>query len=119
MQGCNRAHQVHGQCRRNVSRAHDDVALSSTSSLCDCVRISLDLEQETLELLNRPSAVGVDVEVEYASGSGVLYSTLLSNLIDGSDDFTVDLSQNLSGENVGEFRFSVQTMDCLEVLGEF
>ena len=109
----------HGQCRSNVCRAHDDVALSSTSSLCDCVCITLDLEQETLELLNRPATVGVDVEVEYTSSSGVRNSTLLSNLIDGSDDFAVDLSQNLSGENVGEFRFSVQTMDCLKVLSKF
>ena len=109
----------HGQCRRNVSRAHDDVALSATSSLCDCVSITLDLEQETLELLNGPTTIGVNVEVESTSGSNVLNSTLLSNLVDSSDNFAVDLSKNLCGENVCEFRFSVQTVDCLEVLCQF
>ena len=109
----------HGEGGSNVCGAEDDVALSSTSSLCDSVRISLDLEQKSFELLNRPATVGVNVKVEYTSGSGVSDSTLFSNLIDGSDDFTVDLSQNLSRENVGEFRFSVQTMDCLEVLCQF
>ena len=118
MQGCNREHR-HGQCRRNVSRAHDDVALSATSSLCDCVRISLDLEQKTLELLNRPTSVGVDVQVKLTSGSGVRNSTLLSDLVDRSDDFSVDLSKDLSGENVSKFCFSVQTVDCLKVLCQF
>ena len=87
--------------------------------MCDSVGIALDLEQETLELLNTPATVRVDVEVEDTTGSGVGNSTLLSNLIDGSDDFAVDLSQDLSREDVGEFRFSIQTVDCLEVLGEF
>ena len=62
----------HGQCGGNVCRAEDHVALSSTSSLCDCVSIALDLEDKTLELLNRPSSVGIGVEVESTSVSNVL-----------------------------------------------
>ena len=110
----------HGQCRSNVCRTQDDVTLSATSSLCNAVCITLDLEQETLELLNTPTTVGINVEVEYTNGSGVLNSTLLSNLIDGSDDFSVDFrGEDFSGENVSKFCFSVQTVDCLEVLCEF
>ena len=82
---------------------HDHVTLSSTSSLCDAVCISLDLENKSLELLNRPATVGVNVEVKYAWGSNISLSTLFSNLIDGSDDFAVDLSKNLSRENICEF----------------
>ena len=88
-------------------------------SLCDLVSIALDLEQQTFELLNRPATVGVNVQVELTSGGGVEGSALLSNLVDGSDDFAVDLSENLSREDVGEFRFSVQTVDCFQVLSKF
>ena len=93
----------HGESRSNVSGAKDRVALSSTSSLCNRVGVSFDLEQQSLELLNTPASVGVDVEIELTSGSGVLNSTLLSNLVDSTDNFAVDLEKNLSGENVGEF----------------
>ena len=44
---------------------------------------------------------------------------MLSNTIDGSDDFAVDFRKDFSGENVSQFGFSIQTVDCLEVLGEF
>ena len=66
MQGCSRV-RCHGQSGSNVCGAEDDVALSSTSSLCNAVCITLDLEQETLELLSRLATVGVDVEVELAA----------------------------------------------------
>ena len=65
----------HTQCRSNVSRADQDVALPATSLLTDCVSISFDLEQETLELLNRPATVGVNVEVEDTSVSSCLLYT--------------------------------------------
>jgi hypothetical protein len=61
----------HGQSGSNVCRAENHVALPSTSSLCDCVCIALDLEDQTLELLNRPTTVGVNVEVESTSVSNV------------------------------------------------
>ena len=57
----------HGQSRGDISRSHDDVALPSTSSLGDAVCISLDVEQETLELLNAPATVGVNIQVEETS----------------------------------------------------
>ena len=108
----------HGECGSNVCRAEDHVALSSTSLLGDSVCFALDLEQETLELLNTPASVGVNVEVELAFGSNVCLSTRTCSLVDSSDDFTVDLCQNLSGENVGEFCFCIQTVNCLQVLCE-
>ena len=64
------------KCRCNVSRAHDNVALPSTSLSCDCVSITLDLEHETLELLNRPTSIGVNVHVEDACGCGVVFEHL-------------------------------------------
>ena len=103
MQGCNRAQSAHGQSRRNVGTGHDDVTLSATSSLCDRVSVTLDLEQETLELLNRPATVGVNVKVELTSSSGVDGCASFSNLVDGTDDLAVDLSKNLSAEDVSEF----------------
>ena len=54
----------HGQSGGNVCGAEDHVALSSTSSLGDSVRFALDLEKQTFELLNRPTTVAVNVEVE-------------------------------------------------------
>ena len=71
----------HGQSGSNVCRAEDHVALSSTSSLCNCVSISLDLEDQTLELLNRPTTVGVNVEVESTSVSNVCLSTRTSAVL--------------------------------------
>ena len=109
----------HGESGSNVSGAKDDVALSSTSSLCDRVSISLDLEQirplnfstdqRPLESMSRSKST---------SSCNVRNSTLLSNLVDGSDDFAVDLSKNLGGENVCEFSFSIQTVDCSQVLSQ-
>ena len=57
----------HGQSGSNVCGAEDHVALASTSALCNRVSISFDLEDQTLELLNRPATVGVNVEVEGTS----------------------------------------------------
>ena len=54
----------HGQCGSNVSRAHDHVTLASTSALGNRVGVSFDLEDKSLELLNRPATVGVNVEVK-------------------------------------------------------
>ena len=42
-----------------------------------------------------------------------------SNVIDGTDDFAVDFRKDFGGKNVSKFCFSIQTVDCLEVLGEF
>ena len=109
----------HGQCGSNVCGTQNHVALSSTSSLCDCVRISLDLENKTFELLNRPTTVGVNVKVESTGSSNVCLSTGFSNLIDGSDNFSIDFRKDFSREDVGKFCLGIQTVDCLEVLCQF
>ena len=75
--------------------------------MCDCVSITLDLEEKTLELLNRPTTVGVNVEVEDTLSSSVVLSTRLSNTIDRSDDFTVDLSKNFARQNVSKLLLSI------------
>ena len=89
--------------RRNIARQMMVLPFSATSSLCDCVCIALDLEEETLELLNTPTSVRVNVEVEGTAVSNVSSCTLFAGLVDGSDDFAVDLAKNLGGENVCEF----------------
>ena len=118
-QGCSRVHLLHGQSGGNVCGAEDHVALATTSALCNRVGVSFDLEDQTFELLNRPATVGVGVEVESTKSCYVGLCTRLSRLVDGTDDFTVDLGKDFSGENVGKFCFSIQTVDCLEVLCEF
>ena len=105
--------------QNNISRADQDVALPATSLLTDCVSISFDLEQKTFELLNRPTTVGVNVEVEDTSVSGVVLSTSNSVGVDGSNNFAVDFSKDLSAEDVSEFLLSIQTMNRLQVLCEF
>ena len=106
----------HTQSRSNVSRADQDVALPATSLLTDCVSIALNLEQETLELLNRPATVGVNIEVKDTSVSGIVLSTSNSVGVDGTNDFAVDFSEDLSAEDVAQLLLSVQTVDRLEVL---
>ena len=69
------------------------------------------MEDQTLELLNRPASVGVGVEVEGTAVSNVLLSTRLSDVIDGTDDFAVDFRKDFGGKNVSKFCFSIQT--CL------
>ena len=105
----------HGEGEANVCRV-DSVALSTTSSLCDCVCIALDLEDKSLKLLNTPASVGVNVEVKLTSGSNVGLCARFCCLVDGTDNFTVDFSKNLGAKDVSEFCFSVETVDCLEVL---
>ena len=109
----------HGQGRSNVSRADDQVALSATSLLSDGVAVALDLEQQTLELLNAPATVGVNVEVESTGGSNVVLSARNSGLIDGANNFAVDFSKDLAGQDVSEFCFGVKTVDGAEVLSKF
>ena len=109
----------HAKCRSDISGADQDVALPATSLLTDCVSISFDLEQETFELLNRPSAVGVNIEVELTSGSGVVLSTSNSVGVDGTNNFAVDFSKDLSAEDVSKLLLSIQTMNRLQVLCEF
>ena len=109
----------HTECRNNISRSDQDVALPATSLLTDCVCISFDLEQKTLELLNRPTTIGVNVEVEDTSVSGIVLSTSNSVCVDSSNNFSVDFCQDLSAENVGQLLLSIQTMNRLQVLCEF
>ena len=97
----------HGQSRCHISRADEDVALPATSFMTDCVHVSFDLEEKTFELLNRPTTVGVNVEVKHTSGSSVVLSARTSDLVDSSNNFSVDLSENLSREDVSEFALSV------------
>ena len=70
----------HGQSGSNISRSQDDVTLPSTSSLGDAVCISLDVEQETLELLNRPTTVGVNIQVEETSVGNINLRTSSATL---------------------------------------
>ena len=93
----------HTESRNNISRTDQDVALPATSLMTDCVSISLNLEQKTFELLNRPATVGVNVEVEDTSVSGIVLSTSNSVGVDGTNNFAVDFCQDLSAENVGQF----------------
>ena len=37
----------------------------------------------------------------------------LGNMVDATNDFAVDFSKNLSAENVGEFGFSVESVNSL------
>ena len=97
----------HAKCRSNVSGADQDVTLAATSLLTDRVCISFDLEEKTLEFLNRPATVGVNVEVEDTSVSSVVLSTSNSVGVDGSNNFTVDLSEDLSREDVSELLLSI------------
>ena len=106
----------HGEGGSHVSRTDDQVALPSTSLLGDSVTVSFDLEQKTLELLNTPATVGVDVEVEHALVGDVVLSTGDSGLINSTEDFTVDFSQDLGAEDVSQFSFGVQTVDGSQVL---
>ena len=85
--------------------------------LGDGVSITFDLEQETLELLNRPTTIGVNVEVEYTSVSNVVLGALFSRLVDSTDDFSVDLSQDFSREDVSQFEpLAFRPWMALEVL---
>ena len=88
----------------NISRGDDGVALPSTSLLGDCVCIALDLEQQTLELLNTPPTVRVNVEVESTSSCNVVLNTRTVNFVDGTDDFAVDFAEDLTGKDVNQFR---------------
>ena len=92
----------HGQSGSNVCGTQNHVALSS-ESVGWIAFVTLDLEQKSFELLNRPTTIGVNVQVEHTSSCGVGDNTLFSNLIDGSDDFPVDFSQDFSGQDVGQF----------------
>ena len=93
-------------------------ALPATSLMTDSVSIALNLEQKTLELLNAPTTVGINVKVKLTSSSGVVLSTSDSVGVDGTNNLTVDLSKDLSGEDVAEFLLGIQTMDCLQVLSK-
>ena len=92
----------HAEGRNNISRSDQDVALPATSLLTDCVSISFDLEQKTFELLNRPTTVGVNVEVEDTSVSGIVLSTSNSVCVDGSNNFSVDFARISVLQNVGQ-----------------
>ena len=109
----------HRQSGGNVCGADDHVALSSTSELCDCVTISLDLEQKSFELLNGPTTIGINIQVESTSGVHVVLSTGKSRSVYGTNDLTVDLSKNLGRKDVSQFSFSIQTVDSTEILCQF
>ena len=109
----------HAKCRSNVSGADQDVTLATTSLMTDSVSIALNLEQETLELFNRPATVGIDIEVELTSSSSVVLSTSNSVGVDGTNNFTVDFSKDFSAEDVAQLLLSIQTVNCLKVLSQF
>ena len=108
----------HGECRSNVSRTDDQVTLATTSLLGDGVTVTLNLEQKTLELLNAPATVRVNVEVENTGGGNVGLSALNSRTVNGANNLTVDLSQDLAGQDVSQLGFSVKTVDSTQVLSK-
>ena len=109
----------HLQSGCDIRRADQDVTLTTTCCLSNLVSFAFNLEHQALELLNRPTTVSVDVEVEAASSCCALRSTLESCNVNCTNNFTVDFSKNFCCQNVGQFCLSVKTVNCLQVLCEF
>ena len=106
----------HGQSTKRL-REHRIMLLplSSTSPLG--VKIPSSFGTKSFELLNRPTTIGVNVQVEHTNW--VLETAPVQQLIDGSDDFPVDLSQDFSGQDVGQFGLGVHAVDGAQVLKQF
>ena len=81
--------------------------------MTDCVSVSLDLEKKSLEFLNRPSTIRVNVKVKDTTSCSIVLSTRTCVGVDGTNNFTVDLSKDFSAEDVCQLRLSIQTMNCL------
>ena len=109
----------HGEGGSHISRADDHVTLASTSELGNSVTISLDLEQQTFELFNRPSTVGIEIQVEGTSCVYVVLSTGKGSSVNSSNDLSVDLRKDLRGEDVSQLSFSIETVDSTEILSQF
>ena len=102
----------------NVCGTQNHVALSSMSplgvafasrSIWNRSPLNFSTDQRPLESTSRSNT----------PRCGVGDSTLFSNLIDGSDDFPVDFSQDFSGQDVGQFGLGVHAVDGFEVLAQF
>lgn len=107
------------QSRNNISRVDEDVVFFVMSLMINSIGIMFDLEEEIFKFFNRLVIVGVNVEVEYISGSGVVLSICNSVGVDGMDNFMVDFSEDFSVKDVSEFLFSIQIMNCFQVLCYF
>ena len=78
------------------------------------------MNNQTLEFLSGPTTISIGAEVEDTLGGDVgLEATRLRLRVHGTDNFAVDFCEDFGAEDVSEFRLSVKTVDCFEVLSKF